>query len=77
MIDADQRCRAQRSALSGGVLGERGWDVASAVEDAPDVDVGVVFDVERDVWISAEVAGPEVGDVEFVGEPQGSDPWVA
>jgi hypothetical protein len=65
---------AERSLPAG--VGEGGRNVASGVQDAPDVDVSVVVDVEDEVGEARHWPGAKVGDAELVGEAQGPVVWV-
>ena len=49
---------------------ESAGDVASGVQDAPHVDLGVALDVHDEVGKSRHWPTPEVGDLEFVGEAE-------
>ena len=58
-----------------GIL-QAGWDVSAGVEESPDVDRSFAFQVEQQVRKSAGCHDPKVRDLEFVREPERSEPRV-
>ena len=47
------------------------------MQHTPDIDPGLVFHVEDEVWIPREWPRSEFGDVEFIGEAEGAAVGVA